>query len=92
MSGAWQRGRSRLPVKQSPARDTAVRIHPHPPQAGLAQSGRAAASKAEGSRFDPVVRCQSFLGVAKWSKAPACNTGGLNARVRSNRTAESMPR
>ena len=39
--------------------DTVVRIHPHPQLCRASSTGRAAASKAEGSRFDPVVRCQT---------------------------------
>ena len=76
-TGVWQRGRLRLPVKQSPTRtrwfaqrgalDAATpraagrakrAIHPHPQHCRASSIGRAAASKAEGSRFDSVVRCQ----------------------------------
>lgn len=38
-------------------KDTVVRIHPHPP-CRASSTGRAAASKADGSRFDSVARCQ----------------------------------
>lgn len=34
-------------------------MHEVPPQDRASSTGRAAASKAEGSRFDPVVRCQT---------------------------------
>jgi hypothetical protein len=55
--GVWQRGRLRLPVKQIPERTRwfeSIRTHQI---YRISSTGRAAASNAEGSRFDPVVRC-----------------------------------
>ena len=79
-TGVWQRGRLRLPVKQSPTRTRwfaqcaqrtgrAAGAGRRPSEASnpsaptrhdrASSTGRAAASKAEGSRFDSVVRCQT---------------------------------
>lgn len=82
-TGAWQRGRLRLPVKQSPTRTRwfeSIRTHQ---LCRASSTGRAAASKAEGSRFDSVVRCQTSR------RSQVVEGGGLQSRRREPASVRS---
>ena len=77
----WSRQRPSKPIRRVRfSRSAPLSMH------GAGAIGSAAASKAEGSRFDSVAPCQCvFSAVAKWSKAPVCKSG-------SRRGFESRPR
>jgi hypothetical protein len=90
--GVWQRGRLRLPVKQSPTGHGGSNPSAPTSHAGLAQLAeqRPPKPKVRGSIPWSGARC---LDVAKWPKAVACKAAGESPRpFESDRRVQSIPR